>query len=73
MEDIKECKSCWVRYLSGGCCFAEKYAKNGNILKNIPEKCELEKIKWEKILILSQRIKENKPEFFNQIKKKYEI
>ncbi|MDR1544024.1 MAG: 4Fe-4S cluster-binding domain-containing protein [Prevotellaceae bacterium] len=72
LDDIKECQSCWVRYLCGGCCFAEKYAQNGRCLQNIPEKCELEKIKWKKILQLSQKIKDNKPDFFNQLKKKYE-
>lgn len=73
LKDIKECQSCWVRYLCGGCCFAEKYAHNGNALKNIPEKCELEKIKYEKFLLLLQKIKDRKPNFLNKLKKKYEI
>jgi uncharacterized protein len=73
VDNIKDCSGCWARYLCGGCCFAEKYAQNGSILKNIPEKCELERMKWEKILILSQRIKENSPDFLDKLKQKYEI
>jgi uncharacterized protein len=71
IEEITECSSCWCRYLCGGCCFAEKYSKTGSVIKNIPEKCELEKIKWEKILILSQMLWEKHPEYLAKLKQKY--
>jgi uncharacterized protein len=72
VENLIACTACWCRYLCGGCCFAEKYAQNGSITEKIPEKCELEQIKWEKILSLAQRIADNKSEYFTILKQHYE-
>jgi radical SAM protein with 4Fe4S-binding SPASM domain len=72
LDNLKMCKFCWCRYLCGGCCFAEKYAVNGDISINISEKCELERMKWEKMLILSQMINESNPQYFKNLIKEHE-
>jgi len=68
VNTLESCKTCWVKYLCSGGCFAENYAEHKVINTPIKYKCALKKIRWEKQLILYLKIKKNKPDYFKDIR-----
>lgn len=68
VNTLESCKDCWVKYLCSGSCFAEKYTENKNIYTPLEYRCKLKKIRWNKFLILYQKIKNLNPVYVENIR-----
>ncbi|MFA4851574.1 MAG: radical SAM protein [Bacteroidales bacterium] len=68
VNTLESCKDCWVKYLCSGSCFAEKYTEYKTINIPLKHKCELKRMRWDKHLVLYQKIKNFKPDYFENIR-----
>lgn len=57
LKTIKECQSCWARYLCGGGCQAERFIQNHSNKKRYS--CSIIKEEWTNILIAYTRLCQN--------------
>jgi len=65
VNEIKDCRHCWAKYLCSGGCPAQKISLGvTNQSAMSANECELEKIKWEFYLKLYCSILEIEPDFF---------
>ena len=65
VEDILECKDCWVKYFCAGNCLAQKISTGkSNDTASISAGCELEKILFEFYIKLFYYAKIYLPEYF---------
>jgi radical SAM protein with 4Fe4S-binding SPASM domain len=65
IENIKECKTCWAKYLCLGGCISQKISmgKSNDTSMNLNQ-CELEELKWRFLLKLYYHVTQLAPEYF---------
>lgn len=67
INNISDCKSCWVKFLCLGGCLSQKISAGRSNMQTLdPNSCELEKIKWEFYLKLYYQIVQVCPEYFTK-------
>jgi len=70
VDNIEECKDCWIKYLCIGSCFAQKISTGKtNYQAKQPHECELERIQWEFYIKLYYHIMQIAPEYFKKDEK----
>ncbi len=50
VNDYNSCKTCYIKYLCGGSCFAIKYLENGNTDTVSEYLCKYYKIYWDNLI-----------------------
>ena len=56
VDDLNECKECWLKYLCGGGCYYEKYVESGDITIPSYHHCNILNIVWESMISLYLRL-----------------
>jgi len=50
VEDLRECRGCWARYLCGGGCQADRRRYKWDYPDDIPQRCAITLFEWEQAL-----------------------
>lgn len=59
VNTASSCQSCWLRYLCGGGCIAEKYVVARDTFSPVESRCFLKKVQWKNYLQLCQKLQNN--------------
>ena len=41
VDNLRECNSCWMRYICGGTCYGENYSENGDLSRVFSVRCHM--------------------------------
>lgn len=64
VENIEDCKQCWLRYFCAGGCFSNNLTSTSYLRKPDKNRCELIKVEHKFIIVLFYEINKRHPEFF---------